>query len=67
MDEFHLAHRLHLVRPVDAVHGPGLYKHGGTHVMAAVHVVGQLVEQISLERDPGGAVVPEMVVGVADT
>ena len=66
LDEFNLANRLHLVRPVDAVHGPCLHKNGGAHVVAAVHIVSQLVEQVPLEGYALSPKVPEVVVGVAD-
>src|SRR5262249_45070493 len=56
----------HLLRSVSAVHGAGLNKHGGTHVVSAVNIGGQLVEQIPLVGNTLGAHVPEVVMGIAD-
>ena len=58
--------RAHLLRAVSAVHRARLDEHGGTHVVTAVDVGGQLVEQIPLVGDARGAKVPEMVMGIAD-
>ena len=66
LDEFDLPHGTHLLRAVRAVHRAGLDKHGGTHVVAAVDVGGQLVEQIPLVGNALGAKVPEVVMGIAD-
>src|SRR5205823_332462 len=38
LDEFDLAHGTHLLRSVSAVHGAGLNKHGGAHVVTALDV-----------------------------
>ena len=66
LHEFHLAYRSHLLRPVGAVHGPGFNKNGGSHVVAAVNVVGQLVEQVLLIGYTLGSKIPKVVVGVAN-
>ena len=66
LDELDFPHRTHLLRPIGAVHGAGLNKHGGAHVVAAVDVRGQLVEQIALVGNTLGAKVPEVVMRVAD-
>ena len=66
LDELDFAHGAHLLRAVGAVHRSRLDEHRGTHVVTAVNVFGQLVEQIALVRDPRGAKVPEVVMGIAD-
>ena len=66
LDEFHFAHGAHLLRTVGAVHRARLDEHGGAYVVAALHVGGQLVEQVALVGDARGAKVPEMVMGIAD-
>jgi hypothetical protein len=43
LDEFNLAYGFHLFRAGGPVHRPGLNKHGRSHIVAAVHVVGQFV------------------------
>jgi len=40
--------------------------HSGAHVVAAVDVSGQLVEEIALVRDTVRAKIPEVVMGIAD-
>ena len=44
----------------------GLNKHRGAYVVAAVNIVGQFVEQVALKGNTLRAIVPEVVVGVAD-
>ena len=66
LDELDLADRAHLLRAVRAVHGTRLDEHRGAHVVAAAHVVGQLVEQIPLVGDARRAKIPEVVMGIAD-
>ena len=44
----------------------GLNKPGGTHVVAAVYIGGQLVEQIPLVGNALGAKVPEVMMRIAD-
>ena len=66
LDEFDFAHGTHLLRPVRAVHGARLDEHRGAHVVTAVHVGGQLVEQVALVGDARGAKVPEVMMGIAD-
>ena len=66
LDEFHLPHGAHLLRPVGAVHRARLDEHGGPDIVTGVDVGGQLVEQISLVGDARSAKVPEMVMGIAD-
>ena len=66
LDKLDLAHGLHLVRSAGAVHGAGLDEYGRSDVVAAVHVVGQFLQQVFLEGDSLQAVVPEVVMGVAD-
>src|SRR6266478_8868175 len=66
LDELDLPYGSHLLRPVGAVHRARLDEHRGPHVVAAIDVIGQLVEQVSLIGDAGGAKVPEMVMGIAD-
>ena len=65
-DEFDLTYRTHFFRSAGAVHGAGLNKHSGTHVVTAMDVRGQFVEQIPLVGHPLHAQVPEMVMGIAD-
>jgi len=66
LDEFNFADGAHLLRPVSTVHRPCLNKHGRTHVVTAVNVIGQLVKQIPLKGNARGAEVPEVVVRIAD-
>jgi len=64
--ELNLADRAHLLGTIRAVHGARFNEHGGTHVVAAVDVRGQLVEEIALVGYARGAEVPEVVMGIAD-
>src|SRR6266851_3820229 len=66
LDKFNLPHRAQLHRAIRAVHGAGLDKHGCTHVVAAVHIGDQLVQQIALVGNALRAQVPEVMVGIAD-
>ena len=66
LDEFNLAHGTHFLGAVGAVHRSGLNEDGRPHVVAAVDVVVQFVEQIPLVRDARGPKIPKVVVGVAD-
>src|SRR6266853_1813119 len=66
LNEFDFPDRTHLLRAVSPVHRSGLDEHRGPHVMPAVDVGTQLVEQIPLVGYARGAKVPEMVMGVAD-
>ena len=66
LHELNLAHRAHFLRAAGPVHRAGLDEHGRADVVAAVDVVGQFVEQVALVRNPLGAVVPEVMMGVAD-
>ena len=66
LDELDLPHRPQLHRPIRAIHGSCLDKHGRTHVVAAVHVGDQLVQQIPLVGQPLRPKVPEVMVGIAD-
>ena len=66
LDELDFPHGAHLLRAVRAVHRPRLDEHRGAHVVTAVNVGGQLVEQVPLVRYPRAAKVPEMMMGIAD-
>jgi hypothetical protein len=66
LHELDLADGPHLLGPIGAVHRARLDEHGGAHVVAAVDVGGQLVEQIALVGDAGEAEIPEVMVGIAD-
>src|SRR5262249_19001333 len=48
------------------VHRSGLDKHRGAHVVAAMDVGGELVEEIALIGKTFQAKVPEVVMGIAD-
>src|ERR1700730_2441887 len=48
VDEFDFADRLHLLRPVGAVHGAAFDKHALRDVMTAAGVGEQLVEQVTV-------------------
>ena len=64
--ELDLADRAHLLGTIRAVHGARFDEHGGTHVVATAHIVGQLVEQIPLVGNARRAKIPEVVMGIAD-
>ena len=66
LDEFDLTHGAHLFWSAHAVHGAGLNKHGGAHIVTALDVRHQLVEEIALVGETIRAKVPEMVMGIAD-
>ena len=66
LHKFYFADGSQLFGAFGAVHRPCLNEHGGTHVVAAVDVRGQLVEQIPLVGDPLAPVVPQVMVGIAD-
>ena len=66
LHELYLTHGFQLVWSRGAVHGAGLEKHCGPHVVAGVQVVHQLVEKVSLIGDALHPTVPEMMVGVAE-
>ena len=66
LHEFHLPHRPHLLGACRPVHGARLDEHRRAHVVAAVHVVGQLIQQITLIWYPSRAKVPEVVMRIAD-
>src|SRR5580704_17134140 len=61
LDKFDLADGTQLDGPVRAVHGPCLDENRRAHVMAAVHVGGQLVKKVALARDALGSEIPEMM------
>ena len=64
--ELNLANWAHLLGTLRAVHGTRFNEHGGTHVVAAAHVIGQFVEQISLVGNARRAKIPKVVMGIAD-
>ena len=66
LDEFDLTHGTHLLRSARAVHRASLNKRGGAHVVTALDVRGQLVEEIPLVGNTIRAKVPEMVMGIAN-
>ena len=66
LDEFHLAHRPHLLGTLGPVHGPRLNKHGGHDVVAGVYVCGQFFQQVALVGDALRPLVPKVVVRVKD-
>ena len=66
LDELDLADGAHLRRSIRPVHRSRLDKHGGAHIVAAIHVGGQLVQQIALVGDALGPEIPEVVMRVAD-
>ena len=63
--ELHLAHILHLLRPIGAVHREMLDEHRGDDVVAAVDVVQDLVQQVAL-LDASLPAIPQVMVRVAD-
>jgi hypothetical protein len=66
LDEFDFPHRTQFLRSVSTVHRTCLNEHGEPHVVSAVNIGGQLVEQISLKGNALSAKVPEVVMGIAD-
>jgi hypothetical protein len=66
LDKFDLGDGTQLRGPVRAVHGPGLDENRRAHVMAAVHVGGQLMKKIALVRNALGSKIPEVVMRIAD-
>ena len=66
LDVFNLAHGLHLIRAIGAVLATDLDEHGGTHVVAAVHICCEIWQKILLVVNGLGTLDPKMVVGVAD-
>src|SRR5712691_8406067 len=66
LDKLDLPYGAQLDRAIRAVHRTGLNKHGGAHVVAAVNIGGQLVEEIPLVGDTIRATIPEVVMGIAD-
>ena len=64
--ELNLADRAHLLGTIRAVHGARFNEHGGAHVVATAHIVGQLVEQIPLVGNARRAEIPKVVMGIAD-
>jgi len=66
LDEFDFPHGPQLLRAVRAVHCAGFNKHGGAHIMAALDVGDQLVQQIPLIGEALRAKIPEVVMGIAD-
>ena len=59
--ELDLADRLHLHRPLRAIHGAAFLEDGRHHLVAGVGVGQEVVEQIAIARH-----VPEMMMGVDD-
>jgi hypothetical protein len=66
LHELNLADRAHLLGTISAVHGARFNENGGTHVVAAAHIIGQLVQQIPLVGNARRAKIPKMVMGIAD-
>jgi hypothetical protein len=66
LHELNLADRAHLLGTISAVHGARFNEHGGTHIVAAAHVIGQLVEQIPLVGNARRAKIPKVVMRIAD-
>src|SRR5262249_43309731 len=66
LDKLNLPHGAQLHRAIRAVHCPGFNKHGGAHLMAALDVSDQLVEEIPLVGDTIGTKIPEMMMGITD-
>src|SRR5205823_4321443 len=64
--ELNLADRAHLLWTIRAVHGARFNEHGGAHVVATAHIVGQLMEQIPLVGNARRAKIPKVVMGIAD-
>ena len=65
VDELDLAHGLHLFRPVGAVHGAAFDEDRGDDVVPGPQVLLDLVHQVA-PLDPPLAVIPEVMVRVAD-
>jgi hypothetical protein len=66
LDKFDLANGTQLDRPLRAVHRSCLDENRRTHVVAAVHVGGQLVKEIALVGYALAAKIPEVMMRVAD-
>src|SRR6185436_20369190 len=64
--ELDFADGTHLARLGPAVHRAALDEHGRAHVVAAIDVCVQLVEQVALIRNALQAAVPEVVVWIAN-
>ena len=66
LNEFHLANGPQFLGAGGAVHGAGLQKNRGAHVVARVKIGHQLVQQVPLIGDADHAPVPEVVMRVAE-
>ena len=66
LDEFDLTHRAQFFWAVGAVHGMGLHEDGGAHIVPAVDVGVQFMNQVPLVGGAGRAKVPKMMMGIAD-
>jgi hypothetical protein len=66
LDKLDLPDGAQLHRAIRTVHGAGLDKHGGAHIVAALHIGDQLVQQIPLVGDALRTQIPEVMMGIAD-
>src|SRR5215472_9986251 len=66
LNKLDLANRAQLEGSIGTVHGSRLDEHGGTHVVAAVHVGSQLIQQITLVGNALGAKIPEVMMRITD-
>ena len=64
--KFDLSHWTQFFGPISTVHGPGLYEYSRTHVVAAVYICIQLVDQIPLVWSTGRTEIPKMMMWITD-